>query len=80
MLFGVAGSSWDTWNTGWTECMKLGRQIVNDSELTCAMIRYGPRFFLESFLEGWVDWKYLALTYTWLPTLKSGAGDRVLHG
>ena len=75
MLFSVAGLSWDTWNTGWTESMESGRQIVNDSEPTCVMIRYGLRFFLESFLEGQVNWKYLALTYTWSPTLKSGAGE-----
>ena len=57
--------------------MESGRQIVNDSEPTCTMIRYGPRFFLESFLEGQVDQKYLALTYTWLPTLKSGTGEHL---
>ena len=26
----VAGSSMDTWKTGWTECMDSGRQRVND--------------------------------------------------
>ena len=58
--------------------MESGRWIVNDSELTCVMIGYGPRFFLESFLEGQVNQKYLALTYTWLLTLKSDAVGTVL--
>jgi hypothetical protein len=41
------------------------------------MMEYGPRFFSESFLEGRVDLKYLALTKTWSPTVKSGAGVRL---
>ena len=39
------------------------------------MMGYGPKFFLESFLEGWVDWKYLAFMYIWSLTLKFGARD-----
>jgi len=27
----MAGSSMDTWKTGWTECIDSGRQRVNDS-------------------------------------------------
>ena len=46
---------------------------MNESEPTCAMMGYGPRFFSDSFLDGRVERKYLALTKTWLPTLKSGS-------
>ena len=75
MILGVAGSSCETWNTGCTACIKLGRQIVNESKPTCMMMGYGPRFFSESFLDGRIEWKYLALTKTWSPTLKSGKYD-----
>lgn len=45
---------------------------MNESEPTCVMMGYEPRFFSESFLEGRVEQKYLALTKAWLPILKSG--------
>jgi hypothetical protein len=38
------------------------------------MISKGPRFFSESFFEGQVERKYLALTKTELPISKAGAG------
>ena len=34
----VAGSSIDTWKTGWTECIDSGRQRVNDKVPGWAMI------------------------------------------
>jgi hypothetical protein len=40
------------------------------------MILNGLRFFSESFFEGQVEWKYLALTKTELPTSKVGMGKR----
>ena len=48
---------------------------MNESEPTCTMMGYGPRFFSDSFLDGRIEQKYLALTKTWLPTLKSGSCD-----
>ena len=48
---------------------------MNESELTCAMMGYRLRFFSDSFLDGRVKQKYLALTKTWSPTLKSGGRD-----
>ena len=33
-----------------------------------------PKIFLESFFEGHIEQKYLALMNTWSSTLKSGAG------
>ena len=64
MILGVAGSSCKTWNTECTACIKLGRRIVNESEPTCMMMGYGPKFFSESFLDGRIERKYLALTKT----------------
>ena len=58
---------------GWTEFMESGSWSVKEWEPACAMIVYGPRFFLESFFEGHIEQKYLALTNTWSLTLKSGA-------
>ena len=74
IMFGMEGSSWETWNMGWMEFMESGSWSIKEWEPACAMIVYGPRFFSESFFEGHVEWRYLALTNTWSPTLKSGAG------
>ena len=38
IVFGVAGLSWKTWNTGWTARIESGRQIVNDKVPTSAMM------------------------------------------
>ena len=38
---------------------------------------YGSKFFSESFLEGLVDQKYLALSKIRSPTLKSSAEDHL---
>ena len=62
MVLGVAGSSWETWKTGWMVCIESGSHSVNECEPTCMIMAYGPRFFSESFLDGRVDQKYLALT------------------
>ena len=52
MVFGKAGSNIETWNTGCT-AQRLSRSCrVMECEPGCAMISYGPRNFLESFLEG----------------------------
>src|SRR5260221_7318640 len=57
-----AGSNWDMWKTGWTEWKCWGRRRVNECEPGMAITSYGPRFFLESFFDGLVVWKYFALT------------------
>ena len=71
-LFGVVGSSMETWNTGWTAFMVSGRRRVNDCRLGWAIISYGPRYFSESFFDGHVVRKYCDLTNTGCPTWKSG--------
>ena len=73
IVLGTEGSSWEIWNTGWTEFMELGSQSIKEWEPACVMIVYGPRFFSESFFEGHVEQKYLALMNAWSPILKSGA-------
>jgi len=50
----MAGSSMDTWKTGWTERMDSRRWRVNDKVPGWAMILQGLRYFSESFFEGQV--------------------------
>ena len=70
---GVAGSSMETWNTGWTALMVSGRRSVNDCGLGWAIILYGLRYFSESFFNGRVIWKYCDLTNTTCPAWKSSS-------
>ena len=69
---GVAGSSIETWNTGWTALIVSGRRSVNDCGLSWAIISYGLRYFSESFFDGRVVQKYCNLTNTDCPAWKSG--------
>src|SRR5258708_7359436 len=72
--FGKAGSSWETWNTGWTPRNCCRRRTVTECVPGVPIILNGPRFFSASFLEGWVVQKNFAFTYTWSPILKAGDG------
>ena len=54
MVFGKAGSNIDMWNTGCTARRLSRSHKVMEGEPGGAMISYGPRNFLESFLEGHV--------------------------
>jgi len=63
-VLGVAGSSIETWNTGWVALIVSGRQSVKDCGLGWAIISYGPRYFSESFFDGQVVRKYCDLTNT----------------
>ena len=47
---------------GCTDFIVLGSQSVKEWVSGCTMIAKGLRFLSESFLEGRVDWKYLAFT------------------
>ena len=76
MVFQVVGSSWEMWNTGWMACSCSGSQRVNESCPTCAIMSNGPKFFSDSFFEGLVVQKYVALMKMKSPILKSGAVDR----
>jgi len=38
IVFGVAGSSCETWKTGWTARIESGRRIMNDRVLTWAIM------------------------------------------
>ena len=76
MVFRVAGSSWEMWNTGWTARSCSGSQRVNESCPTCAIISNGPNFFSDSFVDGLVVQRYVALTKMKLTILKSGAADQ----
>ena len=60
----VAGSSIETWNTGWAALMVSGRRSVKDCGLGWAIVSYGPRYFSESFFDRRVVWKYCDLTNT----------------
>ena len=62
MVLGVASSSWEMWKMGWMARIKSSSCSVNECEPTCTIMAYGLRFFSESFLDGQVDQKYLALT------------------
>ena len=70
--FRVAGSNMETWKTRCT-AWRLSRICRVEWVPRNARISYSPRNLLEIFLEGWVIWKNLTLTYTWLPILNSGA-------
>jgi type VI protein secretion system component VasA len=59
---------------GQTDHMLLAKQSVYNDCPACAIISYGPKNSSESFLEGQVVQKNLALTNTQSPILKSGAG------
>ena len=53
VLVGICGR-WGGWS---------GNDLVGEEcDLGIAITSYGPRFFLESFFDGRVVWKYLALT------------------
>ena len=47
---------------------------MNETELTCAIISKGPRYFSVSFLEGQVVWMLSDLTKTLSLILKSSGG------
>ena len=57
---------------GWILLIESGRWRVKETELTCAIISKGPRYFSASFLEGQVVWMLLDLTNTLSLILKSG--------
>jgi len=50
------------WNTGCMDFMVSGSRSVKESDPGLAIISKGPKFLLESFLEGCVDLKYFAFT------------------
>ena len=72
IVLDMEGLSWETWNMGWIKFMELSSWSVKEWEPACVMIIYSPRFFSESFFEGCVEQRYLALMNTWSLTLKSG--------
>src|SRR5258708_25517471 len=72
--FWKAGSSCETWKTGWTPWNCCGRWIVMECIPGVPIISKGPRFFSTSFLEGQVVRKNFAFMYAWSPTLKVGGG------
>src|SRR5882724_2941408 len=74
--FGVAGSNIETWKSGCTARRLSGSRRVKEWVPGSARISYGPRNLSDSFFEGRVVRKNSALTYAWLPILKSGAGSR----
>jgi len=76
MVFGVAVFNWDMWKTGWMECIESGSRTVMEYDPGWAIISNGPKFFSDSFLDRWVEQKYLAFMNTYFPTLKSRAGIR----
>ena len=59
---------------GWILLNELGRWRVKETELTCAIVSKGPRYFSASFLEGRVVWMLSDLTKTLSLILKSGGG------
>jgi hypothetical protein len=71
----VLGSSMETWKTGCTACIVVGRQSVQDRGPTWLMMSKGPRYFSESFFEGQVVQKNFAFTKA-LSLL--GSGSRVV--
>ena len=73
--FRVVGSSMETWKTGCTPHIDSERRMVNEWVPGLAMISKGPAYLLESFLDGWVVQKNLALTKTCCPTENRGGGD-----
>jgi len=62
MVFGMEGSSMDTWKTGWTARILSGKQRVQDRGPAWAMMVNGPIYFSDIFFEGLVIWKNFALT------------------
>ena len=76
ILFRVVGSSMETWKTGCTPRIDLGSRRVNEWVPGLAMISKGLAYLLESFLDGQVVQKNLALTKTCCPTENGGDGDR----
>ena len=75
ILFGVAGLSMETWKTGCTPRIDLGSRRVNKWVPGLAMILKGPAYLSESFLDGQVVQKNLALTKTCCPMENGGDGD-----
>ena len=75
ILFRVAGSSMETWKTGCTPHIDSGSRRVNEGVPGLAMISKGPAYLLESFLDGQVVQKNLALTKTCCLTENGGDGD-----
>ena len=57
--------------------MESGSWRVKEWVPAWAIMIYGSKFFSESFLEGLVDQKYLALSKIRSPTLKSSAEDHL---
>jgi hypothetical protein len=74
----VLGSSIETWKTGCTACIVVGRQSVQDRGPTWLMISKGFRYFSESFFEGRVVQKNFAFTKALSPTLNFGGGIQFL--
>jgi hypothetical protein len=64
IMFGVAGSSWETWKIRCMAFMDCSSQRVWECEPGLEMISKGPRNFSESFFDGWVVRKNSALMYT----------------
>ena len=75
ILFRVAGLSMETWKTGCTPRIDSGSRRVNEWVPGLAMISKGPAYLSESFLDGQVVWKNLALTKTCCPTENGGDRD-----
>ena len=73
--FGVAGLSMETWKTGCTPRIDSGSRRVNEWVPGLAMILKGQAYLSESFLDGQVVRKNLALTKTCCPMENGGGGD-----
>ena len=76
ILFRVAGSSMETWKTGCTPRIDSGSRRVNEWVPGLVIILKGPAYLSESFLDGRVVRKNLALTKTCCLTENGGDGDR----
>jgi len=62
MVFGMEGSSIDTWKMGWTARILSGKRRAQDKGPAWAMMLNGLRYFSDSFFEGLVIQKNFALT------------------
>ena len=73
VLFDVAGSSCETWKTGWMDFIESESWSVIKWVAAYVMIVKGTGFLSVSLLGSLVVYKYLALTKVWSLILKSGA-------
>ena len=78
--FRVAGSSMETWKTGWTPWNVSRSRRIQEWDPDCAKISNGSKYLLDNLCDGQLIWKNFPLTKACFPTENSRGRIRWASG